>query len=261
MTPVRQPRRNRPEEAPSEVSGQALRLLRQYIRDNKLTSGMKLPAERKLADVLDVSRPALREGIRALAVLEVLVSRRGDGTYVGSLANLEGAWPSHPTMEHIDFDVIELLEVRKMIEPQAAALAAGRASEQQLNDIKRHLLEMVEHLSDVPVREQHDYLFHAAVVRAANNRVLQGIAESLVPLLRKSRKITGQTHRDLDRITRHHTAIYEAIRLGNASLAEEAMRRHLLGVGVDLISERRPGESVRDPMPGKHNFGGIGDES
>ncbi|MBX9604492.1 MAG: GntR family transcriptional regulator [Bryobacteraceae bacterium] len=73
--------------------GQALKLLRQYIKDNGLLSGMKLPAERQLATVFDISRLALREAIQALVVLEVLTSRRGDGTYVKSLANLEGGWP------------------------------------------------------------------------------------------------------------------------------------------------------------------------
>ncbi|MBI1897123.1 MAG: FadR family transcriptional regulator [Acidobacteria bacterium] len=135
--------------------------------------------------------------------------------------------------------MIELLEVRKMLEPQAAALAASRATEQQLKEIKGHLLKMIEHLDVVAVREQQDFLFHDAIIRAAGNRVLLELAKPLTPMLIKSRKITGQTHWDMDRIKRQHTAIYEALRLGNASLAEEAMRQHLLGVGVDLISEKR----------------------
>jgi GntR family transcriptional repressor for pyruvate dehydrogenase complex len=224
--------------AASGTPGQALKQLRQYIRNHKLEPGMKLPAERKLAETLQVSRPALREAIQAMAILEVLVSRRGDGTYIRSLTNLEGGWPSDPRLDDVDFDTIELLEVRKMFEPQAAALAASRATEQNLREIKSHLLKMSENVGDVGVREQADFFFHDAIIRAAGNRVLLEIAKSLSPLLIKSRKITGLTHRDTSRIVRQHTAIYEAIRLGNASLAEEAMRQHLLGVGVDLISER-----------------------
>jgi GntR family transcriptional repressor for pyruvate dehydrogenase complex len=241
-TAISPPRKRtaKPEREAAEAPGQALRQLRQYIRDQKLASGMKLPPERKLAEMFGVSRPALREATQALAILEVLVGRRGDGTYIRSLANLEGGWPTNPHLDDVDFDTIELLEVRKMLEPQAAALAAGRATEQQLKNIKGHLLKMIEHLQNVPVREQQDYLFHDAIIQAAHNRVLLALANSLTPLLIKSRRITGLTHRDMDRITRQHTAIYEAIRLGNASLAEEAMRQHLLGVGVDLISERRP---------------------
>jgi GntR family transcriptional repressor for pyruvate dehydrogenase complex len=223
---------------PAEAPGHALKQLQQYIRKHRLEPGSKLPAERKLADQLHVSRPALREAIQAMAVLEVLVSRRRDGTYIRSLANLEGNWPSDPRLDDSDFDTIQLLEVRKMIEPQAAALAAGRASEQQLREIKAHLLRMNEYREDIAIREEADFLFHDAIIRAAGNRVLLQLANSLKPLMIKSREITGQTHHDMNRLIRQHTAIYEAIRLGNASLAEEAMRQHLLGVGVDLIGER-----------------------
>ena len=223
---------------PAEAPGHALKQLRHYIRNHRLEPGAKLPAERKLSDLLHVSRPALREAIQAMAVLEVLVSRRRDGTYIRSLANLEGNWPSDPRLDDGDFDTIELLEVRKMLEPQAAALAASRANEQQLGEIKAHLLRMKEYVEDIAIREEADFLFHDAVVRAAGNRVLLQLANSLKPLLIKSRRITGQTHHDMSRLIRQHTAIYEAIRMGNAALAEEAMRQHLLGVGVDLIGER-----------------------
>ena len=107
-----------------------------------------------------------------------------------------------------------------------------------MREIKAHLLKMNENLENVQAREQADFMFHDAIIRASGNRVLLELVKSLSPLLVKSRQITGQTHRDTERIARQHRAIYEAIRLGNASLAEEAMRQHLLGVGVDLISER-----------------------
>jgi GntR family transcriptional repressor for pyruvate dehydrogenase complex len=199
-----------------------------------------LPSERELAEKFEVGRPALREAIQALSVLEVLVSRRGSGTYIRSLANLEGGWPTTPQLDQQDFDLIELLEIRKMIEPQAAALAAGRATSQQLRDIKDHLIKLIENRDNVAVREQQDYLFHEAIIRAAGNRILQSLVDTLTPLLLKSRRITGPTHRDMNRNIRQHTAIYEAIRMGNATLAEEATRQHLLAVGIDLISEREP---------------------
>jgi GntR family transcriptional repressor for pyruvate dehydrogenase complex len=197
---------------------------------------MRLPSERKLAETLSISRPALREAIQALAVLEVLASRRGDGTYVKSLANLEGGWPVDPRLDEMDFDLIELLEVRKMIEPRAAALAAARATEQDLRALKQHLLEMAANIKNVAVREHQDFLFHDAVIRAAGNKVLRKLADSLTPILVKSRKITGPAHVDMQRLVNQHKAIYGAIRIGNAELAEEAMRQHLLGVGMDLIS-------------------------
>jgi GntR family transcriptional repressor for pyruvate dehydrogenase complex len=221
----------------TQMPGLALKLLRQYIKDMKLEPGMRLPAERELADMFSVGRPALREAIQALSVLEVLVSRRGSGTYVRSLANLEGGWPANPQLDEMDFDLIELLEVRKIIEPQAAGLAAGRATPEELRDIKDHLVKLIENVDIISVREQQDFLFHDAVVRASGNRILRALFDSLTPILVKSRKVTGPSHHDSARIVQQHTAIYEAIRIGNADLAQEGMRRHLLGVGIDLISK------------------------
>jgi GntR family transcriptional repressor for pyruvate dehydrogenase complex len=237
-TPAAKRRRSGPPaRAESQAPGQALKRLRQYIAENNLQPGMRLPSERELAELFQVGRPALREAIQALSVLEVLVSRRGSGTYIRSLANLEGGWPANPQLDEVDFDLIELLEVRKMIEPPAAALAAGRATAQQLRELKDHLLKLAENVHNVAVREQQDYLFHDAIIRASGNRILHAIADSLAPMLLKSRRVTGPAHQDMSRVIRQHTAIYEAIRLGNASLAEESMRRHLLGVAIDLISE------------------------
>jgi len=223
-----------------QLPGQALKQLRRYIADKRLKPGMKLPPERKLAETFGVGRSALREALQALAVLEVVVSRRGDGTYIRSLANVGGGWPANPQLNEVDFDTIELLEVRKMLEPRAAALAAGRATARDLVELKHHLVKMSAQTGNVAIREQEDFLFHDAVIQAAHNNVLRALADSLMPMLIRSRRITGQTHRDMDRIIRQHTAVYEAIRIGNGELAEEAMNQHLLGVGVDLISERHP---------------------
>jgi GntR family transcriptional regulator, transcriptional repressor for pyruvate dehydrogenase complex len=239
VKPAKKARRNAPA-SESQAPGKALKRLRGYITENGLTPGMRLPAERELAELFEVGRPALREAIQALSVLEVLVSRRGSGTYIRSLANLEGGWPANPRLDEVDYDLIELLEVRKMIEPEAAALAAGRATAEQLRDMKDHLVKLAENAHNLAVREQQDYLFHEAIIRAAGNKILRSLVDKLTPMLVKSRRVTGPAHRDMARIIQQHTAIYEAIRLGNAALAEEAMRQHLLGVGLDLISEPKP---------------------
>ena len=123
----------------------------------------------------------------------------------------------------MDFDLIELLEVRKIIEPQAAGLAAGWATPEELRDIKDHLVKLIENVDIISVREQQDFLFHDAVVRASGNRILRALFDSLTPILVKSRRVTGPSHHDTARIVQQHTAIYEAIRIGNADLAQEGM--------------------------------------
>lgn len=222
-------------ENPSEV----LVKLRKFIEDGNYQAGMKLPPERVLAREWNVGRPAVREAIKALSILDVLDSRRGDGTYVKSLAGLSLGWPAKAADFQPDFGMLELLEVRKMIEPRAAGLAAVRASEAQLQEIRKHLASQEGHLAERALIGKYDYLFHDAIIRASGNRLLIELNQVLSSRLLKSREITVRTAPDMSKMFRGHEAIFEAIVRGQSDLAERAMLEHLHIVGLDLISARR----------------------
>jgi len=221
---------------PQDVGGRVLAEILRLIENSGLEPGSKLPPERALAARLKVGRPAVREAIKALSMLDVLDSRRGDGTYVKSLAALlrDEAGPVEA-----GFDLIELLELRKMIEPRAAALAALRASEKEMHEIETELLQQERNPYDHSILERHDYLFHDAILRAAGNRMLSGVIRFLDGPLRKSRKITARTTPEVPKIIGEHRTIFNAIKRGQADLAERAMLDHLQTVGLDLISERK----------------------
>lgn len=219
---------------PSEV----LEHLRELISSGKVPPDTKLPSERTLAMELGVGRQAVREAFKALQVLDVIDTRHGDGTYVKSLAGLLGGWPSKVELIREDFDLIELLEVRKMFEPKAASLAAARKNTKQLNRIEHELLEQEKRPDDRDVLVRHDYLFHEAIINAAENKVLQNVARGLAPLLVRSRKLTAKSTPDTRKVIQQHRTIFEAIRLGEADLAEQAMREHLQTAGLDLLSYR-----------------------
>jgi GntR family transcriptional repressor for pyruvate dehydrogenase complex len=201
--------------------------------------GTKLPPERALSAELKVGRPAIREAIKALQVLDVIESRRGDGTYIKSLAGLSGGWPSKVQPFDGIFDMMELLEVRKMFEPRAAALAAARADARQLEHIERPLLAQERNPEDRKILTRYDYLFHEAIVTAAGNSVLLTLVRGLSPLLIKSRLITGKITPDVPKIVHQHRVIFEAIRMRQAELAERAMRDHLQVAALDLIAARQ----------------------
>ncbi len=217
--------------APSEV----LEHLRQLIMNGNMQSGQRLPPERALAEELGVGRPAIREAIKALQFMDVLDSRHGNGTFVKSLAALTGGWMPQVQFSRHNFDLIELLEIRKMLEPGTAALAAARRTEEQLRRIERELLAQEKEPDNRDVLVRHDYLFHEEIMRAASNSLLQGITSQLSPLLLRSRKVTGRTTPDLRKIIQQHRMIYEAIRLRDPALAELAMREHLVSNALDLI--------------------------
>jgi len=217
--------------APSEV----LEHLRQLIMRDNMQSGQRLPTERALAEELGVGRPAIREAIKALQFMDVLDSRHGNGTFVKSVAALTGGWMPRVQFSRSNFDLIELFEIRKMLEPGTAALAAARRTEEQLQQIERELLAQEKEPDDREVLVRHDYLFHEEIMRSAGNTLLQGITSQLSPLLLKSRKLTGRTTPDLKKVIQQHRMIYEAIRVRDPVLAELAMREHLVSNALDLI--------------------------
>jgi GntR family transcriptional repressor for pyruvate dehydrogenase complex len=210
--------------------------LREMISKDKMPPNAKIPSERTLAMELGVGRQAVREAIKALQALDVIEKRHGDGTYVKSLAGLSGGWPAKVELIREDFDPIELLEVRQMFEPRAAALAASRKDDKQLHRMERELLEQERRPDDRNALVRHDYLFHEAIINAAGNQVLHVVHRGLAPSLVRSRKLTAQSTPDTRKVIHQHRTIYEAIRLGQADLAEQAMREHLQTAALDLLS-------------------------
>jgi GntR family transcriptional regulator, transcriptional repressor for pyruvate dehydrogenase complex len=220
-------------------SSSVLAQLRSFIEHGRYSSGARLPAERVLAAQLRVGRPAIREAIKALSILDVLESRRGDGTYVKSLAALHADWPAVVEVAESDLNMLELLEVRKIMEPKAAALAATRASEHELREIVEVKSALEAEFNDWHKIGRLDFALHAAIIKSSGNSMLNGVHRYLTPFLLKSRDITARSVADWTRMHNDHRAIVEAICRGESAAAEQAMLEHMHHVGLDLISNRK----------------------
>jgi GntR family transcriptional repressor for pyruvate dehydrogenase complex len=220
----------------TDVATDVLQKIRNLIETQRMRPGTRLPSERSLAAQLGVGRPAIREALKALSILDVIESRHGDGTYIKSLAGLSLGWSVKLDRIEENFDLLELLEVRKMFEPRAAALAAVRATPKQLQDLRRELRAQEAHLVRYPAFVRNDFNFHEGILRAAGNQILVDISRLLAPMLLKSRQITVRSTLDLKKIYEQHQTIFEAIRLRQPELAERAMLDHLQVAGLDLIS-------------------------
>ena len=216
----------------------ALSLLKSFIESGNYVPGMVLPTERALAQKLGVGRPAIRESIKALTILDVLESRRGDGTYLKSLEGIRVGWPATIDLSARSFNALDLLEVRKMIEPRAAKLAALRATEPHLRRIEAQRLKVHQARTWADISE-HDLLLHTAIIDAAGNPVLSALNSALTRLLRRSREISGARAPDRIRMIESHARIVDAIVKGEGEEAERAMLDHLHQVGLDLISDRK----------------------
>jgi DNA-binding FadR family transcriptional regulator len=134
--------------------------------------------------------------------------------------------------------MLDLLEVRKMIEPKAAKLAASRATEAHLRRIEAQHIK-VQEAKDWDAVSEHDLLLHTAIIEAAGNPILRELNSALTRLLHMSRRITGARAPDRTQMQDSHTKIVDAILKGDGDEAEEAMLDHLHRVGLDLISDRK----------------------
>src|SRR5258706_8207895 len=128
----------------SSVTDDALERIRDLIVSGEWGPGTRPPREADLAKQLGLSRNSLREAVRALSLARVLEVRQGDGTYVSSLEPSELLEPTLSATHLLrGRTVLELFEVRRMLEPEAAAVAALRADQDVLDDLRRELERMV----------------------------------------------------------------------------------------------------------------------
>jgi len=213
-----------------EAAKQAVDRLRDLILQGEFSAGERLPPERLLARELGVSRSTLREAIRALVVMNVLVSRHGDGTYVSSLEPDLLAEPFELMVSLSDESLSHLFEVRRVLETACAGLAAERISDEELVQFDR-ILEHSEAARDDPEELlDRDVELHTAVVRATRNPLLIRIMSGVGALALASRRRTISLPGVADRSLADHARIVSALRRRSPETARAAMEAHLENV-------------------------------
>ncbi|WEF24701.1 transcriptional regulator LldR [Paracoccus sp. S3-43] len=218
--------------------------LEQIIAARRLKAGDRLPAERKLAEDLQVSRSSLREGIQRLASRGVLVSRMGGGTYVAEpspgwsndaiFAPLESLMLGDPEYR---FDV---LEIRHALDGAAAWHAAMRATPQDKDRLRESFEHMIAmHGSDDPMAEARaDAAFHLAIAEASHNLVLLQVTRALFDLLQVNISQNLEKLYTLPKVfeplSAQHRELLEAIVAGDAGRARQAAHVHIDFVHTSL---------------------------
>lgn len=209
----------------------AIEKVRELIRGGDLEPGQRLPAEAALSAQLGVSRSSLREAVRALATAGVLDVKRGDGTFVTALTPAQlftGIGDAVDLMG--DESLLELMECRRLVEPQVTALAAVRGKEGDLEEVLRHL-QLMEAATDEQDLIAHDADFHAAIAAASGNSALAEILRGISGVTLRARVWRALTEADSSRHTiDEHRAIYDALRDGDAALAHAAALLHVANV-------------------------------
>jgi GntR family transcriptional repressor for pyruvate dehydrogenase complex len=176
--------------ARTSFTADAVRTIKDMILDGRLEPGDRLPSERALSEALGVSRPTLREAIRSLQAMNILESRPGAGTFVSSLSVEELLRPLQFALALSDSALEHLFEVRVMLEPGAAALAAERADDDELE-----LLRSCARRSERPGISGAELVavdieLHERIFVAARNPLLSRLLDSIGALSAESRGFT-----------------------------------------------------------------------
>lgn len=208
------------------------------MRQGDLKPGDKLMSEKELADKLKVSRTSVREALSALDFLGVLESRQGEGTFISDVSQQSLIEPLALFMMLDREASIELLEVRKIMEAQAAELAATRSDGDDIIKIEKAIRLMETDLEEKILGEENDALFHYSIAEATKNKTLvklmNMISDLVVQNMRTSRQYLYSKEGNAEKLYQQHYNIYLAIRKGNPSLAKEAMFNHLDFVEKEL---------------------------
>ncbi|MGV4983685.1 FadR/GntR family transcriptional regulator [Streptomyces sp. NRAIS3] len=213
------------------LTDKAIEHIRELIRSGALPPGSKLPPEADLAAQLGLSRNLAREAVKALAVARVLDVRRGDGTYVTSLEPsllFEGLGGAVELLQSDSAALLDLMEVRRLLEPAATALAATRISDDQLAEVKRHLDAMREARDDVEQLNAHDAAFHRAVISATGNDSLLTLLEGISGRTLRARIWRGLVDdQAAGRTLAEHESIFTALSARDAFLGQAAALLHV----------------------------------
>lgn len=209
------------------------------ISEGQLNPGDRLISEREMADRLKVGRSAVREAFRALEAMGIIEIRQGEGTFVrevstDSLAEVLALF----LMTERD-TTRELLELRKILEVEAAGLASLRHTEEELKKMGDALKQMEEDITSGDLGQQADWVFHYAVAEASHNslmvRLMDSISDTMRRVLGTARQELYRTPGTPQRLLKEHQTVFRAIKNGQDKEARRAMFDHLDRVEKALL--------------------------
>lgn len=215
--------------ASAEVAAQ----IKEMIRQRQLVPGDRLPSEREFAEMFGVSRTTIREALRSLAAVGMISIRQGDGSFVEHF-NLEGILEPLSVLFHLEGDasgINSFSEVRRILELEMAALAAERATPEDIFEIQKSVASLVEEVRNGGIGDESDAMFHLALAKASKNPLLLRLMETIADLMKNTyqaaRKQLFLDEKTLESIYLSHSGVAEAIQQHNPELARERMREHL----------------------------------
>jgi GntR family hexuronate regulon transcriptional repressor len=218
--------------------------LRTAILAGRYSAGLRLPAERELAEMYNVSRPTIREAVIALELQGLVEVRVGAGVFVLDPSGAERTFGAGPELTIGPF---ELMEARKIIESETVALAATLIDDEQLERLDRIIDRMEENRLGIQ-GEDADRQFHVAIAESTGNSALAAVIDNLWEIRETSPMFINLMEKARSKGVRpvadEHRAIVAALRKRDPAAARTAMQRHLSRV-IDLLLKATETEAMQ----------------
>ncbi|NBI89385.1 FadR family transcriptional regulator [Lachnospiraceae bacterium] len=221
------------------------------IKSGTLKPGDKIATERELCELLGVSRPPIREALKALSTIGILVTRPGGGTYVNTYdANYLHGILKFATLFSPEL-LLDFIQVRMALESEAARLAAINVQERDLQELKsvieqREAITLQNKDNYGAVRQELDaldYKFHIAVTKTSGNAVFTEFIKSIRKALSQHQQASADAEKSPERSNRFHRQIYEAIAARDSDRAFQLMYQHLATVRDAVMQEQKEAAS------------------
>lgn len=214
----------------TKVFEQVIEQIKEIIQNGELKCGDQLPSERDLCEQLHVSRTSVREALRSLEMLGIIECRQGEGNFIRESFEDSLLEPISITFMLHGSKTNEILELRKIIEPETAALAAKNISAAELQEIKELIL-LLNREDDSEKSAEIDKKIHYKIVRASGNGLVINVMYAVSNLVdRYIEAVVAnlfQTPENKSIVKEQHEAVVRAIEAHDAAKAAAAMRKHL----------------------------------
>lgn len=225
--------------------------IRQLIKEGRLRARDQLPSERELAETFKVSRTSVREALRALESQGLIVSRTGTGNFVADLPLESLVGPLARLLIDEKKALSDVFEMRKLIEPHIAALAAQRATRNDIARLKRIVVKQAEAVSRGETGVEADAELHLCISRATRNQALQKLVSGLMEMLSRSREDSLQTDKRRESSIAAHRKIIAAIEKHDRSKARSEMLRHIEQVEHSVLLSNRSSKNESHTAAGE----------
>ncbi len=202
-------------------------------------AGSKMPAERELVEQFGVSRPVIREALKALSERGLVAIRPGRGIFVADLNADALKEPMKLLFQRRNFSYENLVETRRVLEVEIAGLAAERAEPEQVARMRAAIAEMDATYAEAETFIRADHAFHVALAEATQNPLLPMLIDSIGELVRETRRLVIEVGGSQTRGQYYHARLLDAVIHHDSAAARKTMGEHLDQFDKDIRTAKK----------------------